>query len=277
LLVVIGIIALLIAILLPALSRARIQANRTKDLSNIRQVALACVTYAAQNKGVWPLGARTGTDLVDPANDDLVWINSYTFGYFLSFLDNQAVASGWLSTTTQYPNGVPLTPNVQRSLACTSLFDNEFALASQVGYPYYRYYSVNYTETYMGFIYWANRNSAVSGSVYDQNGNAVTSIPLYQFPQKQGGTATSQVLVSCPAYVGPTYGYEFPHYTTTDTFSDNGNSNGALNGPNAQISKSMNGICCAYTDGSAKWVPRKQLWSMYEGNFEWIYFDKTNP
>ncbi len=49
LLVVIGIIALLIAILLPALSRARVQATRVKDLSNIRQLTIACVAYATDN------------------------------------------------------------------------------------------------------------------------------------------------------------------------------------------------------------------------------------
>jgi prepilin-type N-terminal cleavage/methylation domain-containing protein/prepilin-type processing-associated H-X9-DG protein len=52
LLVVIGIIALLIAILLPVLSRARQAGNRTKCLSNIRSLALAQASYAAELKGL---------------------------------------------------------------------------------------------------------------------------------------------------------------------------------------------------------------------------------
>ena len=51
LLVVIGIIALLISILLPALSKARDQANLVKCSSNLKQLGICAFLYAADNKG----------------------------------------------------------------------------------------------------------------------------------------------------------------------------------------------------------------------------------
>src|SRR5687768_14797842 len=57
LLVVIGIIALLVSILLPALGRARDQANRVACLSNIRQIGMAFRMYASDNKDKCPMAA----------------------------------------------------------------------------------------------------------------------------------------------------------------------------------------------------------------------------
>ena len=58
LLVVVGIIALLISILMPALSRARDHANRVKCLSNLRQIGQAFMMYLNENKGFFPYGSR---------------------------------------------------------------------------------------------------------------------------------------------------------------------------------------------------------------------------
>jgi type II secretory pathway pseudopilin PulG len=55
LLVVIGIIAALVAILLPALSKAREQAVRTKCQANLRQWGIAWQNYAVDNKGQLPI------------------------------------------------------------------------------------------------------------------------------------------------------------------------------------------------------------------------------
>lgn len=54
LLVVIGIIALLISILMPAMSRAREQGNGIKCLSNLRQAGMAFTMYLMNNKDHFP-------------------------------------------------------------------------------------------------------------------------------------------------------------------------------------------------------------------------------
>ena len=58
LLVVIGIIAILVSMLLPALGRARESAKRTQCASNLRQFAVATIILADSNKGRYYLSHR---------------------------------------------------------------------------------------------------------------------------------------------------------------------------------------------------------------------------
>src|SRR5687767_4843930 len=60
LLVVIGIIAVLIGVLLPALARARQSANSANCLSNLRQIGQAIHMYVNAGKGSLPYGYWNG-------------------------------------------------------------------------------------------------------------------------------------------------------------------------------------------------------------------------
>src|SRR5687767_15974610 len=59
LLVVIGIIALLISMLLPALNKARRAASTVACAANLRSIIQAMHIYASQNNGYFPGGSHT--------------------------------------------------------------------------------------------------------------------------------------------------------------------------------------------------------------------------
>ncbi len=54
LLVVIGIIGILIAILMPVLAKARVQANQTRCAANLRQLGVAFFNYGSMHRGELP-------------------------------------------------------------------------------------------------------------------------------------------------------------------------------------------------------------------------------
>ncbi len=62
LLVVISIIAVLASIALPVFSQVQERGAQTKDLSNAKQIALACKLYAADNDGKYPDKDGTSAD-----------------------------------------------------------------------------------------------------------------------------------------------------------------------------------------------------------------------
>jgi len=67
LLVVIGIIAVLLAILIPGLGKARGMAKRMKCASNLRQIDVAMRLYLGENKDTYPCAQ-------DPVRDPNIWL-----------------------------------------------------------------------------------------------------------------------------------------------------------------------------------------------------------
>ncbi len=96
LLVVIGIIALLISILLPALTKARAAAQSTVCLSNLHQIMLGARVYITDNRGRFPYqyaGPKSASALPsswwivpDPANQNLLSLQPNWIGLLWKYM-----------------------------------------------------------------------------------------------------------------------------------------------------------------------------------------------
>ncbi len=97
LLVVIGVIAVLIAILLPALTKAQRQARSIACLSNLRQLGMAHQLYLSENRNTiipagWS-GTVSGIDFVDPDVRAPSLVHPMDATWFTTFVDQKYIAA----------------------------------------------------------------------------------------------------------------------------------------------------------------------------------------
>jgi prepilin-type N-terminal cleavage/methylation domain-containing protein len=138
LLVVIGIIALLISILLPALNKARVAAKRVECASLMRQVILAARQYAGDNKDYLPpFRNNDNAGFTNPnSNGDINGVNNYLWTYREKTPPNpdmganagRLLACGYMgkvdvTSGTWAPSGGRFDQMIQKFLVCPAADD----------------------------------------------------------------------------------------------------------------------------------------------------------
>ncbi len=89
LLVVIGIIGILAAMLLPALSRARDKAKEANCFNNLKQIGIATHNYAADYKDFFPLSIAPNDE-----SSNLIWKNPGIYHHFGKLAQDNQYISG---------------------------------------------------------------------------------------------------------------------------------------------------------------------------------------
>lgn len=122
LLVVIAIIAILAAMLLPALAKAKAKAHQITCISNLKQVGIAINLYLDDQSGYYPYVSVDGTVFGLPASPKVLWTK--LLGAYLPQRGSTLTSTEspvFACPATRYVNqGGPLAPGaVSRSIACS--------------------------------------------------------------------------------------------------------------------------------------------------------------
>ncbi len=314
LLVVIGIIAVLVGILLPALTKARVQAKRAVDLSSLRQLCAATIMYAGENQGYLPVGRRKWFN-GQGYTSDTAWPPGGVYPDEYSRMAGDA----WVLLRDHY--GLGKGTENSSVLTCSSIADTQTAIDSYVSssepmyqgdsyLQYLRSFQFNPTNltpasvtataadsgdldlSFAGWTYWGGRDNFgwnPTGGPTDVGD--ITQWPYqanatYNSPHKIGDRCTaanhsSTTLWTCPIrYVFTASGESFsvfPHVYSNDTTITPAVTRPPPPGQTPVPPAIPNGIGVGRIDGSAEFVPFKSLISINVGDSSYFYYYAPNP
>lgn len=154
LLVVVGIIAVLLAILMPALGKARAAASQAKCLSNLRNVALAHCMYVNDNRG-WLMQAGLGHGASAYAEQG-AWVNTLQRYYSTPLLLRCASDDSphWEGETPVPPTTLAAPRWRRTSYGINNFLDAELCPTGGIftGGPYRKITEVRYTSNIVHVI-----------------------------------------------------------------------------------------------------------------------------
>jgi prepilin-type N-terminal cleavage/methylation domain-containing protein len=231
LLVVIAIIAILAAMLLPALAAAKERARRTVDISNLRQLGLTCTIYAGEFKDFLPAGASDINHF--PTNS---WGNLLNYGMISNAMSCQSL---W-----QYPGGP------------------KAVLGYSIGQPA----GGTGDWTYIGWVYWPDTQPArspISATAGMPNGGGAGT---YVRPLKLSDrrSPTSDTLATCQAWDSTPSGNPWDSYLP-HIKGGMAKSFPAGSRPNAQ----PDGLAVLHLDGGANFTKTVRLTALVFYDKDW--------
>ena len=284
LLVVISIIALLIALLLPALARARQLAVRIEGASNMRQIGIALHEYANEYRGQYPLaciadfncgdadlGSSENQEFAPLAGLNALYVSSY------GYVANSPLINPRSGVLPDTPAGISL-------LYCP---DTNSGITQAEAVPPSFYNSQGLCDTFgfvAGLSYWADEGEDYSPA-YDlyaisvpgagpwgvsimQNPNGGGPCGRYNFDPRHQPTLNPQsgsgtLLVTDNAlFAGPFIG-ETPTQGSAYLIAPGPDSNYVDEGLGSALPAGEHEM---YNDGSVRWVPMSNI----KVHFSWI-------
>ena len=227
LLVVIGIIAILISILLPSLTRAREAANRAACLSNLRSVGQMFLIYAHDNKRQIPLGTRS---------------NIYLESYWIRRDNGGAIR--WITWGPLYRAGLMKAPQY---MYCPSAAD-----------PYHQYNGPSNAFDRITAATAQGNGYGVRAGYYLRPMDGAGVPVLWRDASGEAGAAPP---------IGPPPGnLEWRPYPKLDKMKNRALAADIFATPHRIRWRHVRGINTLYSDGSAKWIQKEVFTTAQWGN-----------